>query len=414
MKTILDLLKSTKKASIQIAQLDRLKKEKLVLNIANAIKKNDSIIIKANKIDADKLLDSDPKKDRLVLNKERIVGMVADAQNVSKLADPSGKILIERILENGVKLQKKSVPMGVVGIIYESRPNVTLDAICLTIRSGNAVVLRGGSDAKNSNNAIVEIVHQVLKKEGLDTSIVQLLPTDRKFVKELLKADKYVDILIPRGSQELINFVRENAKIPTIETGAGVCHTFIEKTADLEMALKIVLNAKLQRPSVCNALDTLLIASEIATKFLPKLKTEFEKYKTKIFADKRSFEILSDYKFLKKATETDFGKEFLGYGCSIKVVDSFEEALEHILKNSSRHSEAIVTNNKELAEKFLEEVDAAAVYHNASTRFSDGSVFGLGAEIGISTQKLHARGPFALEKLVTEKWVLRGNGQVRK
>lgn len=413
METILDLLKSTKKVSIQVARLETKEKENLVQKIAKAIKNNEKEVLQANKIDADKLADSDPKKDRLVLNEERIDWMVNDAQNVAKLEDPSGKVLVERILENGVKLKKIAVPMGVVGIIYESRPNVTLDAICLTLKSGNAVVLRGGTDAENSNKAIVKIVHEVLEKENLDPSIVQLLPTDRKFVKELLKAEKYVDILIPRGSQRLINFVRENAKIPTIETGAGVCHTFIEKTADLEMALKIVLNAKLQRPSVCNALDTILISSEVAVEFLPKIKVAFEKYETEIFADARSFEILKDYKFLKKAEAGDFGREFLGYGCSIKVVDCFEEALEHIAENSSRHSEAIVTKDLKLAETFLTEVDAAAVYHNASTRFSDGSVFGLGAEIGISTQKLHARGPFALEKLVTEKWVLRGEGQVR-
>ncbi|MCK5460950.1 glutamate-5-semialdehyde dehydrogenase [Candidatus Gracilibacteria bacterium] len=412
-KTIQPLLLQTKKASISIARLKKGARKKLVKNIADAIKSNQSFIIAENKKDVDIMDDDDPKKDRLMLDTERIGWMIADAKKVAELEEYTGKILIERTLENGIKLQKISVPLGVVGIIYESRPNVTLDAICLTLKSGNGVVLRGGSDAVNSNKAIVKIVNEVLIKAGLDSNIVQLLPIERVFVKELLEAEKYVDVIIPRGSQNLINFVRENSKIPTIETGAGVCHTFVEKTADLEMAKNIVLNAKLQRPSVCNALDTILVSEEIAETFLPMIIKEFEKDSVGIFADKKSFEILARYSYLNHAKSEDFGREFLGYGCSIKVVKDEEEALEHIAENSSKHSEAIVTQDMALAERFLTEVDSAAVYHNASTRFTDGGIFGLGAEIGISTQKLHARGPFALEKLVTEKWILRGDGQVR-
>lgn len=415
MNSILPLLQSTKKSALQIQNLSPEKRQALVLKIADHIEKNLDFIVTENKKDVARMSEDDPKKDRLILNTERIGWMIADSQNVAKLSDPTGKILMEKDLENGMSLQKISVPLGVVGIIYESRPNVTLDAICLALKSGNAVVLRGGSDAEFSNRAIVKVVHEVLRSENLSEQIVQLLPTDRAFVLELLSADKFVDILIPRGGQGLINFVRENSKIPTIETGAGVCHTFVESTADLQMAKAIVENAKLQRPSVCNALDTILVSAGIAMDFLPLISENFSAHEVEILADERAFEILktSSYPFLKPAEASDFGREFLGFGASVRVVDNFEMALSHIAEHSSKHSEAIVTEDKSLAEQFLRNIDAAAVYHNASTRFTDGSVFGLGAEIGISTQKLHARGPFALEKLVTEKWVLRGEGQVR-
>lgn len=415
MENIIELLSTTKKASIEIARLNDDKRTELVENIATEVLNQQAFIITENQKDLVKMNNDNPKKDRLILNEERIKWMVNDAKNVALLENPAGKIEISRDLDNGLKLTKISVPLGVVGIIYEARPNVTLDAICLTLKSGNAVVLRGGTDAEFSNKAIVKVVHEVLDQFKISRDIIQLLPVDRKFVKELLEAEKFVDIIIPRGSAGLIQFVRENSKIPTIETGAGVCHTFVEKTANLEMAAKIVVNAKVQRPSVCNSLDTVLISQEIADEFLPKIIAGLEEYKVEIFADETCFNILekNNYSKLFKAEETDFGREFLGFGCSIKIVNSLEEALDHIAKFSSKHSEAIVTENLQIAEQFLQEVDAAAVYHNASTRFTDGSVFGLGAEIGISTQKLHARGPFALEKLVTEKWILRGNGQVR-
>ncbi|MCF7812815.1 glutamate-5-semialdehyde dehydrogenase [Candidatus Gracilibacteria bacterium] len=416
MKTILSLLQKTRVASSQMAQLSDKKRSELIHAIAEALEENSSTILAANKKDYDAMADTDPKKDRLLLTSERIRGIVSDVHTVADLPDPTGNILLERTLENGIQLQKISVPLGVVGVIYESRPNVTVDVSALALRSGNAAVLRGGSDAVHSNEAIVSIIHRVLERYGLPVDIVQLLPTDRKFVKELLQAEKYVDIIIPRGSQKLIQFVRENSVIPTIETGAGVCHTFVEKSADLQKATNIVVNAKTQRPSVCNALDTVLVSTEIAKKFLPLILPDFEKFEVEIFADKRSHEILktTGYPHLQQAKEEDFGREFLSQKCSVKIVDSFEEALQHIEKYSSRHSEAIVSEDKELCEQFLTRVDAASVFANASTRFSDGGVYGLGAEIGISTQKLHARGPFALEKLTTEKWILRGDGQVRE
>ncbi len=409
-------LQNAKNSVNQIANLNNKKRSKLVMSFAQALINNYDKILVANKIDADKMSDTNPKKDRLILTKDIITSIANDSKNIARLENPSGKIQIEKTLDSGINLQKITVPLGVVGMIYESRPNVTADTISLCLKSGNIAVLRGGSDADNSNKAIVEIAHQVLTKNNLDSSIITLLPTDRKFVKELLEADKYVDIIIPRGSQGLINFVRKNSKIPTIETGAGVCHTFVEKTANLEMAKKIIENAKLQRPSVCNALDTILIAKEVYKDFLPQIINSFEKKSVKIYADKKSFEILKEnnYPYLKQAQKDDFGREFLDYGCSIKIIEDLTEALSHIEKNSSKHSEAIITSNNRLAEIFLQNVDAAVVYHNASTRFSDGGIFGLGAEIGISTQKLHARGPFALEKLVTEKWICRGHGEIRK
>jgi glutamate-5-semialdehyde dehydrogenase len=416
MKSILPLLQNAKKASSQIALLSNEERTSLVLDIAQALLENEELIVQANKIDADKMEDTDPKKDRLMLDRERIAGSASDSKNVANLSDPIGIVQTERVLENNIQLQKIAVPLGVVGVIYESRPNVTVDVAVLALKSGNAVILRGGSDAEHSNKAIVKIIHEALKQHNLSPDIVQLLPTDRAFVKELLEAEKYVDIIIPRGSANLIQFVRENSKIPTIETGAGVCHTFVEKIADLEKARNIVSNAKLQRPSVCNSLDTIIVQEDICDSFLPMIIEAFEKKHVEIFADEKAYNVLQNaqYPHLHKATEEDFGREFLSFACSIKVVQSFVEAVNHIAQYSSKHSEAIVSEDKNLCERFLQEVDAAAVYSNASTRFTDGGVFGLGAEIGISTQKLHARGPFALEKLVTEKWVLRGDGQVRE
>ncbi|MCF7905639.1 glutamate-5-semialdehyde dehydrogenase [Candidatus Gracilibacteria bacterium] len=416
MNTILPLLEKTKSASREVAMLSDSERAQLILDIAQNLEENREKVLEANARDAEKMEDSDPKKDRLLLNEARIQSIASDARNIASLPDPTGKVLLSRTLENGIELQKVTVPLGVVGVIYESRPNVTVDVAVLALRSGNAVILRGGSDAEASNTALVAVIHDVLRSKGIDENAVQLLPTDRAFVQELLEAEKYVDVLIPRGSQNLIQFVREHARIPTIETGAGVCHTFVESSADLEKAKAIVLNAKLQRPSVCNALDTILVSQDIAQSFLPMLVNEFRQAGVEIFADEISFSVLQEagYSLLQKASESDFGREFLGLKCSIKVVDSFDDALVHIARYSSRHSESIVSENKDLCDRFLREVDVAAVYSNASTRFTDGSVFGLGAEIGISTQKLHARGPFALEALVTQKWILRGDGQVRQ
>ena len=415
METIVPLLKQTKEAASKIAVLSNSERNQILLSIAKEIENNIDAIIIENQKDLAIMPDSDPKKDRLLLNQQRLEDIAKSVVKVSKLEDPVGQIYLEKNLDNGLKIKKISVPLGVIGIIYESRPNVTIDVSVLALKSGNGVVLRGGSDAFHSNLFLVSLIQKVLEKHQLPKQAVSLLPTDRKHAKELLEAVDFVDIIIPRGSQSLIDFVRDNSKVPTIETGAGVCHTYVEKTADLDEAVKIVLNAKLRRPSVCNSLDTILIDKEIEAKFLPKIKSGLEEYKVKIHADEVAFSTLKqiEYAYLEKANEDDFGKEYLGYECSVKIVNGIDEALNHIQKYSSKHSEAIVTENDALATQFLTQVDAAAVFKNTSTGFTDGEQFGLGAEIGISTQKLHARGPFALEKLVTEKWIVLGDGQVR-
>ena len=415
MNSILHLLQATHKSSVLIKNLSKENKIKILLRLADLLLENQSKIILENKKDLDKMQDSDPKKDRLLLNENRINDLANSLHDIVKLEDPTNKILSDNILENGLHIQKITVPIGVVGVIYEARPNVTIDVVALCLFAGNAVVLRGGSDAEYTNIALVEIIHQALQEYNIDTNVVQLLPVDRKFVTELLHAVKFVDIIIPRGSQQLIDFVRENSKVPTIETGAGVCHTYIESSANLNDAVKIVINAKTQRPSVCNALDSILVDKKIVAVFLPKLIKDFTEFNVEVFADYDAYEILNQHNYpnLKKATDDNFGIEYLSQKCSIKTVENIDEALEHIAKYSSKHSEAIVSNDAEKCERFLNEVDAAAVYTNASTRFTDGACFGLGAEIGISTQKLHARGPFALEKLTTENWIVRGNGQTR-
>lgn len=413
MESIIPLLKSTQKASREIRALSDKSKKELLYALAELLQKESINIVEENVKDVNRLDPKNPKRDRLVLDHARIRDLITSLQQIANLPDPSQQSLSTQKLSNGLVIEKVTSPLGVVGIIYESRPNVTIDVAALCLRSGNACVLRGGSDAYHSNKKLVQLIHQVLKKYGVDQNVVQLIPTNRKFVNELLNASQYVDIIIPRGSQDLIDFVRANSKVPTIETGAGVCHTYVHKDADLSKALDIVVNAKVSRPSVCNALDTILIDYEVSGIILPMLADQFKEYKVQIQADPHAFNILKGYPWLSEASEEDFGKEFLDFKCSIKTVHGLQEAMDHIQLYSSKHSEAIISENKEVSERFLQEVDAAAVYTNASTRFTDGGVFGLGAEIGISTQKLHARGPFALEKLITEKWIIRGEGQIR-
>ncbi len=415
MNSILPLLKETHEASVAVRRLTDIQRAELLIELSALLLSNTEKIVTENKRDLDLMDDHDPKKDRLLLDPKRISDIANSLLDIAKLPDPTGEIILEKTIEQGLNLKKIAVPLGVVGVIYESRPNVTIDVAALCLRSANACVLKGGKEAHFSNTCLVEFIHQVLDRFEVPAAAVMLLPTGREFVAEMLNATQYIDIIIPRGSESLIKFVRQNSLVPTIETGAGVCHTYVEKTADLDMAANIVVNAKVSRPSVCNSLDTILVDSAVAATFLPKIITEFEKWNVEVFADKIAFPILkkAEYSFLKEATEEDFGREFLDFKCSVKVVDGLNEALEHIRMHSSRHSEAIVSKDNKAIESFLNEVDAAAVYANASTRFTDGAVFALGAEIGISTQKLHARGPFALEKLVTEKWVVRGNGQVR-
>lgn len=415
MESILPQLSTARAVSSKLRALSDEEKSRLLNQIADHVQANAAGILAANQIDLSRMDDTDPKKDRLLLDEKRIQNLADSLRQVAQLPDPAGKVILEKEIKPGLKLTKMAVPLGVVGVIYESRPNVTLDVASLCLRSGNACILKGGKEAHESNLFLVSLIHEALKQNNLPEELVTLLPTDRKFVQELLEATRFVDIIIPRGSESLIKYVRENSKIPTIETGAGVCHTYVEQSADLDMAKEIVINAKVSRPSVCNSLDTILVDRTIAEAFLPTLINGFKEYQVEVFADETAFPILEKegYSLLQKATEADFGREFLDFKCSVKVVSNTEEALQHIAHYSSRHSEAIVSGDPLLIAQFLNEVDAAAVYANASTRFTDGGEFGLGAEIGISTQKLHARGPFALEKLVTEKWVVQGEGHVR-
>ncbi|MBK6976083.1 MAG: glutamate-5-semialdehyde dehydrogenase [Cytophagaceae bacterium] len=415
MESIEGLLKNTHRSAKLLRRLSHDQKSMILSDLSSLLLENRAEIIAENHKDLERMDSTDPKYDRLLLNEKRIDSLAASLLDVAKLEDPSGKILSEKTLENGIRLEKIAVPMGVVGAIFESRPNVTIDVAALCIASGNGAILKGGKEAEFSNKFLVSLIKRALENHGVSGDAVNLLPTDRKFLTELLEATRYVDLIIPRGSQGLIDFVRANSKIPTIETGAGVCHTYVEKSAKLPMAADIIVNARASRPSVCNSLDCAIVDAAIIDELAQLLKAGLEKYKVEVYADEKAFISFksANYPYLKHAREEDFGKEWLDFKLSVKTVSTPEEALEHVEKYSSRHSEAIITEDHDLAERFLNEVDAAAVYHNASTRFTDGGEFGLGAEIGISTQKLHARGPFALVKLVTEKWVCRGDGQVR-
>ncbi len=413
--SLLPLLEQTQLASAAVRALTDDQKQHLLHRLADLVLENQAMILRENQLDLDRMADDDPKKDRLRLDEKRLAALAESVRAIAALPDPSGQLLLERTLSNGIRLRKIAVPLGVVGIIYESRPNVTLDVSALCLRSGNAAALRGSSEASHSNRALVEIVHLALAEFSVPQAAVTLLPTDRSLMHELLTATRYVDMIIPRGSDSLIQFVRQHATVPTIETGAGVCHTYVHTAADLTKAQAIVVNAKVSRPAVCNALDTVLVDAAVAEHFLPLLVADFEKWQVEVFADDRAFFILqpAGLSRLQAAQTEDFGREFLDLKCSIRVVDDLPAALAHIRQHSSRHSEAIVSEDEAVSRQFIEQVDAAVVYANVSTRFTDGGEFGLGAEIGISTQKLHARGPFALEKLVTEKWVAVGDGQVR-
>lgn len=412
---IIEQLASTRGASTSLALATSEKKNEILVSLAQLLLKYSDVIIAENARDLASISADDPMRDRLLLNSDRISQLSQSVHEVAKLSDPTGQILTDKLLSNGLKLTKISVPLGVVGVIFESRPNVTVDVAALCIRSGNAAILRGGSDAWHTNSILVQLIHRALVSVGLSPDLIRLLPTDRKHVSTLLNAVKYVDVIIPRGSEALIQRVRRESLVPTIETGAGVCHTYVAQTADIAMAVSVVVNAKVSRPSVCNSLDTILLHESIAHDFLLKSANELINYKVMIYADPISFGVLADlnYPYLQQAEESDFGREFLDFACSIRVVQNLNEALLHIEKYSSRHSEAIISSDESEANLFLASVDAAAVYWNASTRFTDGGIFELGAEVGISTQKLHARGPFGLEKLVTEKWVVKGNGQIR-
>ena len=374
------------------------------------------VILDANEQDLDRMDSANPKYDRLKLTLERIQGIAADMRNVAHLPSPVGRVLRDTVRPNGLKIRQVSVPFGVIGIIYEARPNVSFDVFSLCLRSHNACVLKGGSDAQVTNEAIIKVIHGVLKRFGVDTHVVELLPGDRESTAELLHARGLVDLIIPRGSSGLIRFVRDNATVPVIETGAGICHTYFDAFGDTAKGTPIINNAKTRRVSVCNALDCVLVhRSRLAD--LPELCYPLADSHVIIYADDEAYASLHGHypdELLQHAQPDSFGTEFLDYKMAIKTVASLDEAIDCINSVASGHSECIVTENKVVADRFCSEVDAACVYWNAPTSFSDGAQFGLGAEIGISTQKMHARGPMALEAITTYKWVIEGDGQIRK
>ena len=388
-----------------------------ILNaVADAAIAETPFILSENEKDLARMDKNDPKYDRLKLTEERLKGIAADTRNVATLPSPLGKVLKESVRPNGMKLTKVSVPFGVIGIIYEARPNVSFDVFSLCLKSGNACILKGGSDADCSNRAIISVIHEVLRKFNINPHIVELLPADREATAALLNAVGYVDLIIPRGSSSLIHFVRENAKIPVIETGAGICHTYFDEFGDVNKGAAIIHNAKTRRVSVCNALDCTIIHEKRLTD-LPMLCEKLKDSHVIIYADAQAYQALEGRypaELLEHAKAESFGTEFLDYKMAVKTVKSFEDALGHIQENSSKHSECIVTESKERAALFTKIVDAACVYTNVSTAFTDGAQFGLGAEIGISTQKLHARGPMGLEEITSYKWVIEGDGQTRR
>jgi glutamate-5-semialdehyde dehydrogenase len=407
--------KSVQAASRKLATLNEKKVNEVLLALADKAEKFAEKIISENRKDLERMPQTDPKYDRLKLTEQRIKDIAGDLRNVAKLSSPLGITLENRTLENGLALEKITVPIGVIGIIYESRPNVTFDVFSLCLKSGNACLLKGGSDAEYSNKYIVNLIKEVLVAHVVDPQVISLLPSDRAATQELLNAVGYVDILIPRGSQSLIDYVRDNAKVPVIETGAGIVHTYFDASGDVKKGADIVFNSKTRRVSVCNALDCLIIhASRLND--LPALISKLSEKKVLVYADEKAFNTLKDKypdNLLERAEEKHFGTEFLDYKMSVKTVDSINEALDHIYHYGSKHSEAIVAEDNSTINTFLKNVDAAAVYANASTAFTDGAQFGLGAEIGISTQKLHARGPMGLREMTSYKWLIRGNGTVR-
>jgi glutamate-5-semialdehyde dehydrogenase len=417
--------KAAKAAARKLAFLSTEVKNRALLNIADALIDRLNDILIANKIDYEKAKASGMSEamlDRLMLSPPRLEGMAEDTKTVAALPDPVGEEFETRTLPNGLQISKRRVPLGVIGAIYESRPNVTIDISGLCLKSGNAVILRGGKEAINSNKALAKVAQEACDQAGVPKGSIQLIEsTERALVKHMLKMKGTIDLMIPRGGADLIKLVSENASMPVVTGGIGVCHTYVDETADINKAVAIAYNAKVQRPTVCNALDCILVHNRIAQAYLPAIAKEWAKAGVEMHCDKRTMAILkannvilNEVKnLLVPATDEDWGKEYLSLKAAIKVVDSLDEALEHIEKYGSGHSEAIITEDHSAAARFLNEVDAACVYANASTRFTDGGQFGLGAEIGISTQKFHARGPMALKELTSYKWLIQGTGQVR-
>jgi glutamate-5-semialdehyde dehydrogenase len=404
-----------KKASRSIPLIEVEVINQVLLDVARKAEEGIEVLLQENSKDLAVMDSQDPKYDRLKLSAERIGNIATDIRKVAELPYPVGKVLLTRQLANGLHLSKTTVPLGVIGIVYEARPNVTFDVFSLCLKSGNACLLKGGSDAAHSNRAIVELIKSALRKHKIDEDVVHLLPPDRSAIDELLQAVGYVDVIIPRGGQSLINYVRTHSKVPVIETGAGIVHTYFDESGAVNMGRNIIHNAKTRRVSVCNALDCLLI-HQSRLPDISYLLAPLAQDGVQIFADELSYRVLEGnypHTLLNKAEPEHYGTEFLSLKMAVKTVSSLDDALEHIATYSSRHSEAIIAENPQAIESFLKVVDAAAVYVNTSTAFTDGAQFGLGAEIGISTQKLHARGPMALEELTSYKWIVRGNGQVR-
>ena len=411
--------KAAKVACHRLAYLSTDIKNEALANIADDLLARKDKILAANQIDCkegESVNMSDALLDRLMLDSSRLKAMAHDVMAVAALPDPVGEVFDMRTLPNGLLLGRKRVPLGVIGIIYESRPNVTIDTSILCLKSGNAVILRGGKEAIHSNRALAEVVQEAASRAGVPEGAVQFIENiDRSLVNHLLKMNAVIDLMVPRGGAEMIKLVSENATMPVVSGGIGVCHTYVDRSADVDKAMVIAFNAKVQRPTVCNALDSLLVHATLADDYLPLMAAEWAKAGVEMHCDERALAILKSNPSLKltPATEKDWGLEFLALVAAVKVVDSLDEALEHIERYGSGHSEAIITEDYSAATRFLNEVDAACVYINASTRFTDGGQFGLGAEVGISTQKMHARGPLGLRELTSYKWIIFGSGQVR-
>lgn len=405
---------AAREASRQLALLGEQKKNQVLETVAQELLAKADEIIAANKVDLENATNM-PEKfiDRLKIDNDRIAAMAEGVRQVAQLADPIGKIDAGWVNYAGLQIEKKRVPLGVVGMIFEARPNVTVDASALCFKSGNAVILRGGKEALQTNIKITKVIRQALEQEGINPDAVQVITeTSHELANEFMQLTDYLDVLIPRGSARLIQTVLNTAKVPVIETGAGICHVYVDKFADKKMAVEITTNAKVQRPSVCNAIENLVIHQDVAQEYLPAIADELQKYNVELRGDEKVCEILGDKATI--ATAEDWDTEYNDYIIAIKIVSSIDEAIDFINEHNTKHSEAIITENYTRSQKFLDEIDAACVYVNASTRFTDGFEFGFGAEIGISTQKLHARGPMGLEALTSTKYVIRGNGQIRK
>ena len=410
---------AAQKAARKLARLSTEDKNAVLMNLVDLLRSDQEDVLEANRADYEEAESEGLEEsllDRLLLTSDRLNGTADEIQRVAELPDPIGEVIETSSLPNGLTTSRRRVPLGVVGSIYESRPNVTIDIFGLCLKSGNACILRGGKETIRSNTAMVTVLRKALTKAGVTTDVVHFVDNpDRVLVDAMLKMDGYIDLLVPRGGASLVKFVAENATMPAVTGGIGVCHTYVDRSADLEMAAEIVHNAKVRRPSICNALDTLLIHSEVAVNGLPIIAKALSASGVELRCDNRALSILGPQSSEVgiPANEDDWGREFLSLTAAVKVVDSFNDALEHIETYGSGHSEAIVTEDKSAATRFLDEVDAAAVYVNASTQFTDGGQFGLGAEVGISTQKFHARGPMGLKELTSYKWVVVGKGQVR-